>query len=420
MSVLFARPSSSTRPRIVRGIVLTPSLALPIIAAHSSVLPIPYALYQTGMVAGFFAILTVASVTDYTSTILLDCAHTTGTTSYEQMAEKSFGVKFRIFTQWCLLLLLFGNLCGSLTALGEVAGVAVYNLGLAPAWEEALTDNHSRLLLIGLTAVVVFPLCMLRKMRQLEIFGAGGFFVVILLIVVTVAGALEKDFPAIRRREFQLLSMQEDAAEAFGILGFAFYIQPIVLPLLSEMPKGKAGVRVAKNALHVTIFAFAAVIYLLIGFFGAAQFGDHTKGDILENFKGKLVPIMDILVTLYLAVSYPTIQFSLRCSLDKLVAGNDPEFSWGRHTAETVAAVGGSLAVAVFFPKGSSAMFAITGSSAVCIVCYIMPVVFHFRFKKFKSKYAGSGMEALGVGVGNDDRQPLLSEEGAVGTDTQT
>jgi hypothetical protein len=105
----------------------------------------------------------------------------------------------------------------------------------------------------------------------------------------------------------------------------------------------------------------------------------------------------------YLAVSYPTIQFSLRCSLDKLIAGDNAPFSWMRHTCQTVCVVGGSLVVAVFFRKGSNALFALTGSTAVCVTCYILPVMFHFQFRKNRSASQSVNRSLVEVTHGNED-----------------
>eukprot|EP00216_Chloropicon_sp_CCMP2111_P001581 CAMPEP_0198234848 /NCGR_PEP_ID=MMETSP1446-20131203/727_1 /TAXON_ID=1461542 ORGANISM="Unidentified sp, Strain CCMP2111" /NCGR_SAMPLE_ID=MMETSP1446 /ASSEMBLY_ACC=CAM_ASM_001112 /LENGTH=460 /DNA_ID=CAMNT_0043915673 /DNA_START=133 /DNA_END=1515 /DNA_ORIENTATION=+ len=357
------------------------AFALCLAVAGSSVLPIPHAVYNTGIVLGFVSILVIALVNDYTGSIILDCACQTGRKSYEELAELAYGYRFRVFTQCCLITLLFGNLCGSLAAMGEAACVAVKTAHLPHNWEDMLTKDNARILLTILTLTVVFPLSMLTKMRHLEVFGEGGFFVVLMLIVITFVSALDAGFPAIRDGELGLFTFTHYAPEAFGVFGFAFYLQPLLLPLYQELPRGKKGKVIAKQALHLATFAFAVVVYVLIGVFAVARFGKDTKGNILENFKGRSMAVVDAIVTLYLAFSYPTIQFSLRCSLDKLVAGDNPSFSWVRHTTETAAVVGGTLIVALFFRKGSNIIFALTGSTAVCVVCYILPVLFHFRFK---------------------------------------
>ena len=47
--------------------------------------------------------------------------------------------------------------------------------------------------------------------------------------------------------------------------------------------------------------------------------------------------------------------------------------------AETTATVGGSLLVALLFPKAAEKIFAVTGATVVCIVCYVVPVFIHFH-----------------------------------------
>lgn len=42
--------------------------------------------------------------------------------------------------------------------------------------------------------------------------------------------------------------------EAFAVLGFAFYMQPMLMPLLKEMPAGPAGAKLTERAVHITLF----------------------------------------------------------------------------------------------------------------------------------------------------------------------
>ena len=45
-----------------------------------------------------------------------------------------------------------------------------------------------------------------------------------------------------------------DLPEAFVILGYAFYVQPMLMPLLHEMPAGQLGVRLMTTAVrYVTL-----------------------------------------------------------------------------------------------------------------------------------------------------------------------
>ena len=58
--------------------------------------------------------------------------------------------------------------------------------------------------------------------------------------------------------------------ESFAVLGFAFYLQPCLLPLLAEMPPGAAGVRLMTAATRTVIMGVATVVGAregVIGFF---------------------------------------------------------------------------------------------------------------------------------------------------------
>jgi hypothetical protein len=52
------------------------------------------------------------------------------------------------------------------------------------------------------------------------------------------------------------LQWSADLPEAFVVLGYAFYIQPMLMPLLHEMPPGQLGVRLTTTAVrYVTLGA---------------------------------------------------------------------------------------------------------------------------------------------------------------------
>ena len=86
-----------------------------------------------------------------------------GRQSYEGLAEWAGGSSWRIATQVALLMLLWGTLCSGLALLSDVAVVMAdmaFPGGEAPAW------LSGRLLMTAMALLVLFPLCLLRHMRQ--------------------------------------------------------------------------------------------------------------------------------------------------------------------------------------------------------------------------------------------------------------
>lgn len=68
---------------------------------------------------------------------------------------------------------------------------------------------------------------------------------------------------------------------------------------------------------------------------------------------------------------------SLRYTVDCFLFGEEAEPSWGRQLAETTGILLSCLCVALIFPSGAEKIFAVTGATAVCLVCYMLPVIIH-------------------------------------------
>ena len=97
---------------------------------------------------------------------------------------------------------------------------------------------------------------------------------------------------------------------------------------------------------------------------------------------------------------------SLRYTLDEWIMGEDAPPSAARSLLETGGIMLASLALALLFPTASEKVFAITGASAVCIVCYVVPVLVHLLLLRRGAKEAGQeGLEQQ-----NGVQTPLLGQ----------
>ncbi|KAL3136879.1 hypothetical protein ABBQ32_006491 [Trebouxia sp. C0010 RCD-2024] len=385
----------------------------------SSLLPVPYAFSKTGVLLGLLVMLVVAGSNCLTSLLLLKAAGKTGHDSYEGMALAIGGPTWKVLTQISLILLLFGTIVGDFALISDVSARAFKNLAAPdtpPAWLVAY-DGRGTMCLFALIAV--FPLCCLKGMRQLEAVATVGVVVILGVLAVIVQSSIHAGLPAIKSGELPLWKFQSTGQlpEAFVVLGFAFYLQPMMMPLLHDMPPGPTGLAITSTAVKIVILGVACVMYGTIGVFGAARFGQATEGDCLVNtwLGGQREGWMDLAMTLFLSISIPPMQISLRYTLDSLIAGEDAPFQLRRHMAETSGIVVSSLLVALIFPAYAEKIFAITGATAVCIVCYVIPVGLHFKMRA--NEKLGSPIlsqieqeqrevQALLLPNGGDDRDP--------------
>mmetsp|Transcript_39043 Transcript_39043/g.110593 ORF Transcript_39043/g.110593 Transcript_39043/m.110593 type:complete len:220 (+) Transcript_39043:1230-1889(+) len=166
------------------------------------------------------------------------------------------------------------------------------------------------------------------------------------------------------------------------------------------MPAGRIGLRATISATRVVLYGICIAVYGSVGFFGAARFGTKTMGDILENsfVSGTLGVVLVSAVAAYLAVSLPPIVHVLRTSLAQLVTPG-AEFSWGRHSLETVVLLAAAVLVDLLFDHGAEKIFAITGSTGVCMACYVMPICMYRQQKHLERRRYAEWLAAQGHGA---------------------
>ncbi|KAF6264352.1 hypothetical protein COO60DRAFT_177404 [Scenedesmus sp. NREL 46B-D3] len=216
-------------------------------------------------------------------------------------------------------------MCGGLCLISDVGHMLLQRLGQGdlPGWV------NGRSCMAAVALLVLFPLCLQRHMRELEKAATAGVVVVVGLIALLATSAVREGFPAVQDGQLPLWSLQVDShlPEAFAVVGYAFYMQPMMMPLLREMPEGEHGVRIMQRAVHATLFVPAGValtVYFSMGLFGASLFGQDTEGNIMVNQlvtdRAATAALYGIML-LYLALGMTTTQYALRASLDLMVLG---------------------------------------------------------------------------------------------------
>lgn len=115
---------------------------------------------------------------------------------------------------------------------------------------------------------------------------------------------------------------------------------------------------------------------------------------------------------MYLGISIPPISLSLRCTLECLLAGEDAAYDARRHYLSTILPILAALGIALTCPQvrqttrrlqlamshraaetdmasipsiswqASEKIFAITGATAVMLICYLIPVALHLMLRE--------------------------------------
>jgi sodium-coupled neutral amino acid transporter 11 len=348
----------------------------------SSCLPVAFALENLGLCFGIALTLIVALVHTYTGTIILVASHVLQTRTYEDMCGAASGsVVVKRLSRFSLFLLLFGTQCASASLLGD-CGMSILRLFNLPSW--VLDD--SRYSMVLMTLCVVLPLSFSRHFRSLDRVAALGTVLVVILCGIVIHSCVLAGFPALKSGDFPILSIKnsEHIPASIGILSFAFYLQPLLLPLLSEMPPGEVGLKITCQALRIVTMGIAVVVYLALGLFAAMRYGKDTQGDVLLNhwIPKEYEPLLNMSMAVYLSSSVAPIVLAMRYLIyatqgirdDEMV---DQHVTSVRHCVTTFLCVAIPTAVASLYPKQSQVLFSITGSTAVCLIAYVFPVYVH-------------------------------------------
>ncbi|KAL6756334.1 transmembrane amino acid transporter protein-domain-containing protein [Haematococcus lacustris] len=354
----------------------------------------------------------VAFVNDRTCLMLIRASNLTGRFGFEELAAWAGGRKARPLPQ-----ALPPSSIARILELRELGAGQGCDPGLEEAWwlQRMRVDGRPAMLLV--VALVLFPLCLQRHIRQFEKAATVGVAVIVALMLLIASQAVQQGFPAITSGQVPIWFKPGSAAmlpEAFAVLGFAFYMQPMLMPLLAEMPRGEAGMKVSEQAVHITLYGVASAAYGSVGLFGAALFGDATESNIMVN---DLLPgqpratlVLYGALMVYLCCGMVTTHYALRASLEVLLCGEGAPYVRARSVAETVVILLAALAVACTFPSAAEKIFALTGCTAVCLVCYVIPVFVHLRLRKAVSLHRAEQTRrqraALAVGKAVASRDP--------------
>jgi hypothetical protein len=393
-----------TLPGPLAGAAATPSrllsstLTLSICILGSSVLPVPYVFARVGAAPGLAIMAAVAAANAYGCLVLLRLAGETGHTTYEGVAGEVGGPGLAAATRAALILLLWGTLAGDFALLAEVGPPALARL--LPASSSSSSALPGGRACAAVLALATAPLCFAPSLASLEAASAAGLALVGALVAVVVGSAAAAGWPGLASGAFPLWRPLTPAAlpEAASVLGFGFFLAPLMFPLVAQLPPAPAGPATASKAVRIVVLGIAPLVYGALGLAGPARFGTATAPSLLSNAwlgGGRADGLLDGAVVLYLCISIPPIVHALRHSLDAAVAGEGAPPRAARRAALTAAPLATALAAALAVPEYAESMFAATGAAPVCVLCYLLPAYLDVR-----SRRAGPGTRRSAGRVG--------------------
>ncbi|KAL9188568.1 hypothetical protein ACHAXT_006946 [Thalassiosira profunda] len=254
-------------------------------------------------------IASIGAIAAYNFSLLGRLCAMTGATSYRGAWEKSVGES----TAWipgssCVIKTFFAVLAYSMV-LGDTFSALFETVGMSVSREKAL---------IGLTLVVLLPLCLLKDLSSLAPFSLAGMAA---MLYTVVAMAIRYFDGSYAKEGGFAMDVAESLRPAIGTKGASAVFSSnafILICMLStaymahfNAPKFYLELKdntIARwNTVVSTSFAISILFFIGIAAFGFATFGGASNGFILNNYstKDSLASFSRVAVAFALVFTYP-------------------------------------------------------------------------------------------------------------------
>jgi len=154
------------------------------------VLALPLSMQKCGLVVGATTMILAAFLNDFTLDILVACARRTGTSSYEEVAQKSYGLGARLFTILVLVCMLWLVNVAYIIIVADLISPVVTIL-MPPGAQMA--GNLIRLAVKIAACCAIAPLCYSRTMNALRFMS----IVSVISVVFLTFAILMKSIPVL-------------------------------------------------------------------------------------------------------------------------------------------------------------------------------------------------------------------------------
>jgi amino acid permease len=237
------------------------------------------------------------------------------------------------------------------------------------------------------TALVLAPLCLLRRIDSLAVSSAISVLLAILFVCVSVGIAAAKLLAGTLESRPRMLPEPSSALDLLVVVPIMtnayichFNVHPIYAELRDPTPHAMARIGRISTALCVVIYAATAISGYLL-------FGDSTASDVLTNFDRDLgVPFSALLNAVvrsgyvaHLMLVFPVIHFSLRQTLDSFLFTRSPPGEDRRRLVWITASILAFVFLGSAFVPNIWVAFQFTGATTGLALGFLFPAIVGIR-----------------------------------------
>ena len=240
----------------------------------SGIVGLPFAIRQTGLVAGVLLVLFTAVLTEKSLRLIVETAKHLHKQSYETAAEVTFGALGFRFVLINMFVMSFGAMVTYLMITKTCASLIL-----------SVTDSSDQqLVLLAVSLCIQLPLACLRDMADLEKTSVSAVVIDCFIVGVVAYSSPWKEGVAEQGGWLELFRNDvvnyESIFVGLGVLSFAFECQESAFLVAGSLdnPTTRRWATVTSTTL-----AFCAALSLTCAVTGYLGYFDHAKGNILNS-----------------------------------------------------------------------------------------------------------------------------------------
>ncbi|XP_074125552.1 sodium-coupled neutral amino acid symporter 1-like [Sminthopsis crassicaudata] len=356
----------------------------------SGILGLSYALANTGILFFLFLFIIVSLLTSYSIHLMLICSEATGCLNYEKMGERAFGFKGKYTVFGTTFLQTLGGILTYLFIIkNELPCVMKVLMGEEEEFSAWYVDD--RVLVILVTTIIVFPLCLMKHLGFLGYTSGLSLSCMVFFLFVIIYEKFQIQCPlpgfnasTVSKEELQKMCKPRyilfnfKTVYALPTIAFAYVCHQAVLPVYTNLKN--RSLRKMEIVSNVSIFSIC-VMYLFTAFFGYLTFYDEVHSSLLHTYKDKglLILIVRLSVMMAVTLTIPVLFLTARDSLAELL--KKPIFNLLERIVIAAIILAFVDCLVIFVPTMKD-LFGVLGTTTSNMLIFILPTILFLKITK--------------------------------------
>ncbi|KAK6456870.1 transmembrane amino acid transporter protein-domain-containing protein [Scheffersomyces xylosifermentans] len=360
----------------------------------------PFAFRNSGLIGGIIVMVFLTMLIDWTLRLIVINSHLSQTKSYQDTVNYCYGKYGKILLLFAISSFAYGGCMAFCVIIGDTIPHVLKAFIPKSVWGSEsivgwLFKRNSIIVLF--TTCISYPLSLNRDISKLA--KASGFALVgmLIIVVLTVARAPFVD-PSLKAKLTTLeWTVNFNIFQGISVISFALVCHHNTILIYQSMKN--ATLKKFAKLTHISC-GVSMVCCLVMGICGLLNFGDNTKGNILNNFKSddNWINVARFCFGLNMLTTFPLEIFVVRDVLKDIVLTDESgstanlELDSRQHFIITTVLVFSSMAVSLF-TCNLGMILELIGATSASLMAYIIPPLCYLKLSWDGIDYKNAGKQ---------------------------